>query len=322
MSDILLSELPPADVAWLHEVGDERRLAKGDVLIDPRRRLDCLYVLLSGELSVLQPDSFLAGAAAHEIARLETGELLGESWLFGIEPVAAVTATAASRVLAISRQRLADRLGGDPGFSAHFYRVLAMLTSERLRRIFEDPQAVCYGSSQTVKEALAVFGELRDTDMAWMLSVGTVEKLDAGQVLLSSGQPVDMFYMVLDGQLAIAATPTQVLAYISRGGLPGIISFIDFQPLPVTIRAVKTARVFAIPRPNILIQLQEDQVFAARFYRLVATQLASLLRAVVAGLGSGQEELEGELDLESLQQLCHSGTKFDWMLRQLGVGCG
>ncbi|MEL6816214.1 MAG: cyclic nucleotide-binding protein, partial [Cyanobacteria bacterium J06598_3] len=195
--------------------------------------------------------------------------------------------------------------------------------------------------------ALFVFGELHDSDIDWMLSTGRVEKLGAERVLLNAGRPVDALYTVLDGQLAIATTDKPCdplstcshgleemgatqnfnpIAYISRGSLPGIISFLDFQPLPVRINALKETLLLAIPRRQVTIKLQEDLSFAARFYRVIATQMASLLTTVMSlgadPLGGVSKELDSdELDMDALQQVSQGAARFDWMLKQLGVGC-
>jgi CRP-like cAMP-binding protein len=358
MSDVLLRELSNADIDWLATTGQRQTLCASDVLIYPERPLDALYLLLEGKLTVYLPDrtSLSAGKGTRnrqaKLAQVSRGELLGESWLFNATPMALVSADEDAVVLSIPKAVLAQKLSTDIGFAAHFYRALALILSERLRHMFEKPEHLCYGTQQIVKEALVVFSELHDSDIDWMISAGTVQKIAPDQVLLRSGRPVDALYTLLDGQLAISLASQQSdplalccqgldqasqnqppIAYISRGGLPGIGSFLEFQPLPVTIRATRESLVFAIARQRITIKLQEDLGFASRFYRVMATHMSHLLSVVITLSGhrstsvqTGQSALSGtfdeELDLDALQQVCHGGTKFDWMLKQLGVGCG
>ncbi|MEM9907996.1 MAG: cyclic nucleotide-binding domain-containing protein [Cyanobacteria bacterium P01_D01_bin.44] len=341
MSDILLRELSNPDIDWLVTHGQRQQLTAADVLISPGQTLDALYLLLEGSLSVHAP------GGDEEITRLSRGELLGEGWLFDAKPVVSVRAVDRALVLTIPKTELLNKLRQDVGFAAHFYRALALIMSERIRLLFEQSELLRYQSGQMVKEALFVFGELHDSDLAWMMNSGRVEKLAADRVLLHAGRPVDALYTVLDGQLAIATTDRpcdplslcfqgleqhgatqdfKPMAYISRGGLPGIISFLDFQPLPVRIHAVSDALLLAIPRQKVAIKLQEDLAFAARFYRVIATQMANLLSAVVS-VGEGADQgslsvaLDDELDLDELQRVSEGGTKFDWMLKHLGVGC-
>lgn len=339
MSDILLRELDNAELDWLVTTGQRQSLQVGDALVQPGQSLDALYLLLEGELMMRSPST--------EASQLTRGEIIGESWLFKSPCVVSVTATAPAVVLAVPKAALTAKLQQDVGFCAHFYRALALILSERIRGLFEKSELLRYRSGQMVKEALFVFGELHDSDIDWMMSAGQLEKLSANRVLLNAGRPVDALYTVLDGQLAIATTESPCdplstcshgleemgatqnfnpIAYISRGSLPGIISFLDFQPLPVRIHAVSEALLLAIPRRQVTIKLQEDLSFAARFYRVIATQMASLLTTVVSlgtnDSGALPDQLDSvELDMTELQQVSQGAAKFDWMLKQLGVGC-
>ncbi|MEL6137238.1 MAG: cyclic nucleotide-binding domain-containing protein [Cyanobacteria bacterium J06628_6] len=342
MSDMLLRELSNADIDWMVTTGTRQQLTNEAVLIRPEQSLEAMYLLLEGTLAVKLPSQ--ADKPTNEentVATMSRGELLGESWLFNTRPVVQVVAAPEATVLSVSKSQLEAKLSSDVEFAAHFYRALALIMSERIRRIFEHPERVRYGAQQTVKEAVFVFSELHDSDIDWMVRRGTVEKVSAGQILLHAGRPVDALYTVVDGQFEIALSdqPCDPLSlcsqglseqaakqsfktatYISRGGLPGIIAFLDFRPLPVTIRATESARVLAIPRQQVAIKLQEDLGFASRFYRVIATQMANLLGAVTLLRGdTGAASDQEELNLDELQQVCHGGTKFDWMLKQLGV---
>lgn len=340
MSDILLKELSNADIDWLVRASQRQPLAIADILINPGQTLDFLYLILEGHLSLCSASS------GCEIAQRSRGELIGEDWLFNSKPVVSATATGDALVLAIPKTALTEKLQQDVSFAAHFYRALALMMSGQIRQLFEHSDLLRYQSGQMVKEALFVFGELHDSDIDWMISAGRVEKLAAEKVLLHIGRPVDALYTVLEGQLAITTTehPCDPLAncshgleehgathryspiaYLSRGGLPGITSFLDFQPLPVRFHAVRESLLLAIPRQQVVIKLQADLGFGARFYRVIATQLSHLLTAVSA-LGDMSDsraltvELEEELDLEELQRASQGAIKFDWMLKHLGVG--
>ncbi len=354
MEDILLRELSNADIDWLVRAGERQPLATSDVLLRPAQVTDCLYLLLEGHLSV-------RSSGDREISRLSRGEWIAEEWLFDTESIVSVVATEPALVLAIPKRDLLEKLQKDVSFSAHFYRVLALSLSDRIHRLFEHANLLRYQSGQVVKETLFVFGELHDSDIDWMMAAGQIEKLAAEKVLLHMGRPVDALYTLLDGQLVISTTdhpcdPLSAcshgleelgtsqtfipLAYLSRGGLPGITAFLDFQPLPVRIHALRDSLLLTIPRQQVSIKLQEDPGFAARFYRVMATQMASLLSAVISvsskmgdskmgdskTIGSEMNqsaltaELEGELDLAALQEVSEGAAKFDWMLKQFGVG--
>lgn len=339
MSDILLRELDNTELDWLVTTGQRQSLQAGDVLVQPDQPLEALYLLLEGTLTAQSP--------GNEASQLRRGAIIGESWLFKSPCVVSVTATVPAVVLSVPKAALTAKLQQDVGFCAHFYRALALILSERIRGLFEKSELLRYRSGQMVKEALFVFGELHDSDIDWMMCAGQLKKLSADRVLLNAGRPVDALYTVLDGQLAIATTDSPCdplstcshgleemgatqnfnpIAYISRGSLPGIISFLDFQPLPVRINALQETLLLAIPRRQVTIKLQEDLSFAARFYRVIATQMASLLTTVMS-LGADPvatmpDQLDSdELDMDALQQVSQGAARFDWMLKQLGVGC-
>ena len=352
MSDILLREMSNADIDWMVTTGQRQSLADGAVLIAPEAgfedtfdqrssdhsRLEALYLVLEGKLAMSAPCSDEA------FAELSRGELIGAGWLFDSPPVSVTSAQGEALVLTIPGEVLKQKLQTEVSFAAHFYRAIALITSERIRTQFEaasSPDLLRYQSGQMVKEALFVFGELEDSDIDWMISAGQVKRVIDESVLLNMGRPVDALYTVLDGQLAIATTDTPYdplsacshgleeqcasftpIAYISKGSLPGIISFLDFKPLPVRVHATKETKVLAIPRQQVLIKLQEDLSFAARFYRVMATQTAHLLASVTAiecRSSAATSEEEDELDLEALQQASEGAQKFDWMLKRLST---
>jgi len=345
MSDILLRELSNADIDWLVTKGDRTPITRGQDFIQPGQQLDFLYLLLEGNLALKEPIS------SSEVVSLSRGDLFGESWLFDTSPVASVAVSESTDknavVLAVPKADIAQKLQQDISFAAHFYRALALMLSEHIRHLFERSELLRYQSGQVVKEALFVFSELHDSDIDWMMNAGSLEKLATDSILLHPGRPVDALYTVLDGQLVISTTDTPCdplstcrhglseqsanqkfipTAYLSRGGLPGIISFLDFQPLPVRIQAASDSLLLAIPRQKVSIKLQSDLGFAARFYRVIATQTTTLLNAVIESgkcvdCGETSMEMDTELDLDALQQVSEGGAKFDWMLRHLGVGC-
>lgn len=356
MSEILLQALSNADIDWMVTTGERIRLEVGDVLISAEKPVSELYVLLEGSLVASSPAS--TECASREIATFSRGELLGESCLLEISPRAAtIKAAEPSLVLVLSRAKLTEKLLQDMGFSAHLYQAIALILSERLRYLFEqqadnlaEQVEMRYGGDRSVKEALFVFGELWDSDVDWLLAVGHLQKLAVGEVLLQASRPVDALYIIMDGRLSISKPEGQlnplslcftglekstrsqkVFANISKGGLPGITSFLDFRPQPVTIRAEIESLIFAIPRSKLLARLQEDSGFASRFYRVIAVQVAELLQTVMGQLGcSGMKyepqagmdnamEYEDELDMDALHQMSHGAARFNWMLKQLGV---
>ena len=124
----IFGQLTDEDVDWLTKVGTPRPIGAGSVLIREGEAISNVYIMLAGELVVTR------GRGQTEIARLESGEMIGEiSFVDASPPSASVSATLDSFVLEIPRDLLARRIDTDSGFSSRFYRAIAMMLSDRLR---------------------------------------------------------------------------------------------------------------------------------------------------------------------------------------------
>ena len=90
--------------------------------------MESIFFLLSGEMSVT-----VEGVG--EIALLKSGEILGEMSLVDSSPPSAtVTARSESKVLALSKLKLHEKMRVDIEFAAHFYRAIAIFLADRLRK--------------------------------------------------------------------------------------------------------------------------------------------------------------------------------------------
>ncbi|MGD1944024.1 MAG: cyclic nucleotide-binding domain-containing protein [Leptolyngbyaceae cyanobacterium] len=347
MADTLLQELSNADLDWLISTGERSQLSSGQLLRSAQLNADLIYILIEGKLGLNFGTSSAATAPAVLIDELSQGEVVGIETLFDRPEMTSVQTLESSLVMALPVAKLQQKLQEDVAFAAHFYRAIAVILSSRLRRIFEQPNRIQFWGDRSTKEVLSIFGELRDSDVDWLASFGHTAAIAKDQVVLQAARPVDALYIVLDGQMCISA-PQQgrfnplllcfgeadsngldqpAFTTISKGGMPGIISFLDFRPLPVTIRTVKDSLVFAVPRQTLVTKLQVDDSFASRFYRVIAIEVLELLQAVSSQLvhpetvnqSADDERLDEELDMADLEQMSEGAKKFNWMLSQLGV---
>lgn len=358
MAEVLLRELSNADIDWMVTTGQRETIAAGTVLVKPCQDPSSLYVLLDGTLSVGMAPSGAGpagatgrdGQADHPIVQLARGEIVGETALFRLCSMpAAIKAVDNSLVLSIPLQKLMAKLEQDIPFSAHFYRALALILAERLQRILSMPGQLQFTAEQPVKDALFIFGELRDSDIDWLSTVGQLEKLAPNKVLINAGRPVDALYLVLDGLLSISipegnsdplalcfqglersSVAQKVVAYLSKGEMAGAISFLTSLPVLTTIRASQETLLLSISRQQLAAKLQQDLGFAARFHRIIAIQILNTLQTTLNDMGCNDRsfqqgldeeiEYEDELCLTSLGQLSQGATKFNWMLKRLGIG--
>ncbi len=341
MPDTLLRVLSNADLDWMITSGERQTLAAGQSLLHPYVAPSHTSLIIEGSLA----ESFATQGAVDEavlIDELAPGDMVGFSTLLDIPNLTAVKALQSTLILSLPVAELQVKLADDVAFAAHFYQAIALMLSDRLRRIFERPDRIRFWGERSGNDVLTVFGELRDSDIDWLTAFGQIETIPPGRVLSQAGRPVESLYILLDGQMAMSApqdtfnplalcfvglersTRDQpVFATLSQGSMPGIISFLDFRPLPVTVRSLTESLVFAVPRQTLATKLQVDDSFASRFYRVIAMQIMEQLQTVSMRLvepdAPGSAMGDEELDMDDLQQVSEGAKKFGWMLTQLGV---
>jgi bacteriocin-type transport-associated protein len=342
MTDTLLRVLSNADLDWMIACGDRRTLAAGQSLLHPYVRPDRISLVIEGSLGESLTTTQGAVDEAVLIDELAQGDLVGFSPLLDVANMTTVTALKPTLVLSLPIALIQAKLADDVAFAAHFYQAIALLLCDRLRRLFEHPDRLRFWGSHSGNDVLTVFGELRDSDIDWLTAFGQIETLPAEQVLLQAARPVESLYILLDGQVVMSASQgafnplalcflgleastaaQSAFATLTQGSMPGIISFLDFRPLPVTARSLTEALVFAVPRHTLTTKLQVDDSFASRFYRVIAMQIMEQLRSASMRLvephTTGPVMDDEELNMDDLQHVSEGAKKFGWMLAQLGV---
>ena len=126
----LIEGLASEDTEWLRSNGTKRDIPPNEILIREGVVLQEIYFVLGGLFSV-------GSAGGESFSAVGPGGVLGEmSLLNEKEASASVTALEqGSAVLAVRRDVIAAKLIADPGFAIRFYRLTAMLVSERLRHL-------------------------------------------------------------------------------------------------------------------------------------------------------------------------------------------
>jgi len=123
----ILGQLSDSDVDWLARSGKRVKHPKGSEVIRFGVALNHVFIVLDGELSIRTNKGF-------ELARVRSGEILGEMSLVDSQPPSAsATVVEDSFVLAVEKSVIQDKLDNDPGFASRFYRAIAIFLSERMR---------------------------------------------------------------------------------------------------------------------------------------------------------------------------------------------
>jgi len=126
----LMGILDDGDVEWLAKFGTPKFMPSGTVLIYEGRTIEHVYILLEGKLSVS-----VRATGGHEVAALLAGEIVGEmSFVDARPPSASVITTQDSYLLVLPRDVLTTKLNTDNAFAARFYRAVATLLADRLRK--------------------------------------------------------------------------------------------------------------------------------------------------------------------------------------------
>jgi len=136
---------------------------------------------------------------------------------------------------------------------------------------------------------------LSDADMLWLLSVGKLRSLKAGERLVAAGKmPAELFF-VTHGTLGVVLDDGRRVAELRHGDVVGEMSFVEQNAPGASVLAEEQSEVLAIPRKLILSRFEEEPLFAARFYRALAVFLSERLRDTTAAVRiASAEELRRE----------------------------
>ena len=124
----IFSVLSDSDVEWLAQAGERMHIDPGAVLIPVGARVDNLYFVLDGRLTVKTK-------SGDPIAFLESGEIIGEMSLVDPAPTTvSVEVQSEATVLRISDAKVREKLETDLGFASRFYRALCVFMADRMRQ--------------------------------------------------------------------------------------------------------------------------------------------------------------------------------------------
>lgn len=125
----LLGHLSDIDIEWMINNGSKAELKTGDRLIRKGKIIENLYIVLSGQLSILDEEN------QKNIALISAGEVVGEmSFLESRPPSVSVIATQPTSIYRISRELINIRLANNLEFKANFYYAISLFLSNRLRK--------------------------------------------------------------------------------------------------------------------------------------------------------------------------------------------
>src|SRR5580698_4326256 len=94
-------------------------------------------------------------------------------------------------------------------------------------------------------------GAVSRTELAWLVAHGTLQKLNAGEVLSVKGAQVEALYIILSGRLALfvdrGAGPTKIAEW-SEGDVTGMLPYSRLVAPPGDSRAAEPVEILVVSR--------------------------------------------------------------------------
>jgi CRP-like cAMP-binding protein len=126
---------------------------------------------------------------------------------------------------------------------------------------------------------------LSDADMIWLLSLGRLRRVGAGQRLIVAGRPIDELFFVLSGTFDVVREDGARVAMIGEGEVAGEMSFVGEEMPSCSVVATGSCEVLGVARSAIVEHLDRAPDVGMRFYRALAVFLADRLRETTDAVG-------------------------------------
>jgi CRP-like cAMP-binding protein len=173
-----------------------------------------------------------------------------------------------------------------------------------------------------MKSGMIILGVLNDADVEWLIQAGQCNHFPPGQPLITQGKPSDWVYLILDGRVALSRQESGQFDESRSGELLGEVSFVDAGLPSATATALTPTTALCVAKPLMQQRLEQNDGFAARFYRALSLFLALRLRSTQALLDqacSGKKDAarHDHLDLELIEHSELAARRFRDILERL-----
>ncbi len=264
--DLAISHLSDAALRQLGDQFEWIELKAGEILIRRGDPGDSMYLIVSGQVQVLDPDS---GPAERILAELGPGDVVGEMALWTSQPRFATVRTSAATSLGKLGRRQFDAFSKTHPETA---RAIDRLVSQRLRK----------NQLSTALRVSKLFGELEEPALRALEAELEVLWIEGGKTLFRRGEAGDALYLVLGGKLKVlaenAGEEPRVLAEIGRGETIGEMAVLDGEARSATVLAARDSQVARLSKEG-LARLTSGR---EELLGLIARELSMRLRAVEA----------------------------------------
>lgn len=146
--------------------------------------------------------------------------------------------------------------------------------------------------------------ELNNSDIDWIIATGKQQEISADTKLMSGGDTLKSFYIILEGNATVILAQeqnsplTQAFATLegketsglevmrlSRGEVVGENIFTGLKSQAIAIKTLERCLIISLPLRELKTKLLGDKWFAARFYRSIAIIYLNRLHLLLERLG-------------------------------------
>jgi signal transduction histidine kinase len=151
---------------------------------------------------------------------------------------------------------------------------------------------------------LALFAMLTDDELDWLRANSRVVELPAGAYFYREGEPVERFYVVLDGELQVTRRMNgveRVMGTTPRGIMGGELALLNMTPSGITSRAIRDSRLLTLDARAFRETFTACPPFGLHILRIAAERMANTAAVAkqsekLAALGKFSAGLAHELN--------------------------
>lgn len=145
---------------------------------------------------------------------------------------------------------------------------------------------------------------LEDDELDWLFNGFRQFTLQAGDILVTEGEPSTSVFFILQGLFVVTLSHLgdEPIARLGSGEVVGEIGFLDRQNRTATVRATETSLVIDIPFSALEQRIQEQERFAAHWFRALSEILAARLRTSLKPSHQRPKVREQTVAMESLEK--------------------
>src|SRR6266850_6439972 len=152
-------------------------------------------------------------------------------------------------------------------------------------------------------QTVPLFSTLSDGQLS-CLGPGEIVQVEAGKVLASEGNPIDSFYVLLEGEMRISrnyGNQAILMGVAKPGTFLGEVPLLLDSPIVATVRTLKPCRLFRLSKDDFWRMLSTCPSVASQIFRTMATRVRNMegysqQREKLASLGTMAAGLAHELN--------------------------